>query len=98
MLIDIACQALRQRKVLELSYDGCSRMVEVHAVGWTAAGHAIMRAWQLSGGGASGDRQGWKLMRMDEARGWRILEDASGAPRKGYKRGDPAMSRIVCEL
>ena len=97
MLIDTACQALRTRKVLELSYDGFNRAVEVHAVGWTRAGHPIMRAWQLSGGSASGERQGWKLMRLDEARGAQLLEGPSAAPRKGYKRGDAAMSRIVCE-
>ncbi len=98
MLIDTACQALRTRKVLELSYDGYSRSVEVHAVGWTAAGHAVMRAWQLAGGSASGERKGWKLMRLDEALGAQLLDEAAASPRKGYKRGDAAMSRIVCEV
>ena len=37
-------------------------------------------------------------MRLDEASASRVLDEAAAAPRKGYKRGDAAMSRIVCEL
>jgi hypothetical protein len=44
MWIDTACEALRAKKVLELRYDGFSRCVEVHAVGYSKPGHAIMRA------------------------------------------------------
>jgi len=98
MWVDTACEALRSGRLLELRYDGYSRSVEVHAVGWSSAGHAVMRAWQVRGGSASGERSGWKLMRLDEASGSRVLDEASEAPRRGYKRGDAAMSRIVCEL
>jgi len=67
-------------------------------VGYSKAGHAIMRAWQVSGGSASGKRAGWKLMRLDEASGASISNEPSQAPRRGYKRGDAAMSRILCEI
>jgi hypothetical protein len=70
----------------------------VHACGYTQQGHAVLRGWQVSGGSASGERQGWKLMRLDEASGASVSSQASEAPRKGFKRGDPAMSRIVCEV
>ena len=98
MWVDTACEALRRKRLLELSYDGYSRAVEVHAVGWSKDGCAIMRAWQVRGGSASGERSGWKLMRLDEASASRVLDEASEAPRRGYKRGDAAMSRIACEL
>jgi hypothetical protein len=98
MLIETACQALREGKVLELRYDGYSRCVEAHACGYTKQGHAVLRAWQVSGGSASGERQGWKLMRLDEASGAQISSEPSQAPRKGFKTGDPAMARIVCEV
>jgi hypothetical protein len=98
LLIDTACQAVRHGKVLELRYDGFSRCVEVHACGYTKQGHAVLRGWQVSGGSASGERQGWKLMRLDEASAAHLSEEASQAPRRRFKRGDPAMARIVCEV
>jgi hypothetical protein len=98
MWIETACEALRQKKVLELRYDGFSRCLEVHAVGYSKAGYPLMRAWQVSGGSASGERSGWKLMRLDEAIGAHISATPSEAPRRGYRRGDAAMVRIVCEI
>jgi hypothetical protein len=37
-------------------------------------------------------------MRLTEAAGAAMSGEASQAPRTGYKRGDPAMARIICEL
>ena len=98
MLIDTACQALRQGKTLELRYDGYSRALEVHACGYTKQGHAVLRGWQVSGGSASGERQGWKLRRLEEASGAQLSDEPSQAPRKGYKLGDKDMARIICEI
>lgn len=97
MWIQTACDALRRAKVLELQYDGFNRCLEVHAVGYSAAGHPIMRAWQVSGGSSSGERSGWKLMRLDEGAAL-ISTTPSQAPRPGYKRGDRAIERIIVEL
>lgn len=97
-IVDTACQALQKGKVLELQYDGYSRCVEVHAVGISTAGHYVMACWQISGGSSSGERVGWKLMRLDEVRDALISTQASAAPRDGYRRGDKRMQRITCEL
>ena len=97
-IVDAACQALHQGRVLELQYDGYSRCVEVHAVGISTADHYVMACWQTSGGSASGERVGWKLMRLDEVRGAVISGELSAAPRDGYRRGDKRMPRIICEL
>ncbi|WP_293460653.1 hypothetical protein [Phenylobacterium sp.] len=95
---EIARQALRQAKILELRYDGFSRDLDVHACGYTKQGHAVLRGWQASGGSASGEREGRKLMRLDEASAAHVSDRPSQAPRKGFKKGDPAMARIVCEV
>jgi hypothetical protein len=97
MLIDVAKDALRQGKVLELRSDGVSRYLEVHAVGFSREGHAIMRCWQV-GASTQRERSGWRLIRLDEGATAHISPDASAAPRRGYKPGDPAMERIVVEL
>jgi hypothetical protein len=98
MLIEIARDALRQGKVLELSYGEFSRGLEVHTVGWTSNGHPVVRAWQVSGGAGSGERPGWKLVMLDDAKGAQMTEQPSSAPRRGYRRGDRAVHRIVWEL
>jgi len=57
-----------------------------------------MRVWQVRGGSVSGERVGWKLMRLDDARSYGLLDEISRAPRDGYKRGDRAMARIIREI
>jgi hypothetical protein len=93
-----ACQALNARCVLHLLYDRYFRMVEVHAVGVTKDGNDIMRVWQVSGGSVSNEPVGWKLLRLDEATGATLTEVPSAAPRQGYRRNDPAMQRIICQI
>jgi YD repeat-containing protein len=98
MWAQVACEALQSGQVLELRYDGFSRSVEVHAVGVTKEGNGLMRVWQVSGGSASNEPVGWKLLRLDEASGAVVTHQRSLAPRQGYKRGNPAMRRISCQL
>jgi hypothetical protein len=88
---------MRDGKRLEIGYDGYSRVVEVHAVGYSTAGNPVMRAYQVRGGSNSGE-QGWKMLRLDEISRSRILEERSEAPRTGYRRNDSQMARIICQL
>jgi hypothetical protein len=97
-VVDTACQALQQGRILELQYDGYSRCVEVHAVGTSTAGHQVMACWQTSGGSSGGEVIGWKLMRLDEVLRAAISSQASAAPCDGYRRGDKRMQRIIYEL
>jgi hypothetical protein len=98
MSIDAACQALRTGKVLELSYGGAMRSVEVHAVGYTRQGHSLMRVWQVRGAIDGRESVGWKLIRFDEGFTAEVSDERSAAPRRRYKRGDRAMARIVYEV
>jgi hypothetical protein len=93
-----ACEALNKGCLLEVRYDGYTRHVEVHACGFTDGGNAIMRVWQVRGGSVSNEPVGWKLLRLDEAWALAILDEKSAAPRRGYRRGDRAMARIVCQI
>jgi hypothetical protein len=98
MHLQTACEALRSGRCLQISYGGTRRIIEVHACGHTKDGREIMRVWQVSGGSASGQNQGWKLMRLNTAWSVSILDVLSQAPRPGYRRGDDAMAEVICQL
>ena len=98
MHVQIACEALRSGHVLELRYDGYSRLVEVHAVGFNDDDNAVMRVWQVSGGSMNSEPVGWKLLRLDEAADAVVTQQKSLAPRPGYKPGDPVMQQMTCQL
>jgi hypothetical protein len=98
MFAQTACEALRSGHVLELQYDDYSRMIEVHAVGFTDDDNAVMRVWQVSGGSVGNAPVGWKLLRLDEASGASVTQQRSMAPRDGYKADDPVMNVITCQL
>jgi hypothetical protein len=98
MVVDLACEALRRGKILELKYEGFSRCVEVHAVGVSKAGNIVMCCWQVRGGSVSNEPVGWKMMKIADASSAVVSDEASQAPRQGYQRGDFRMVQITCEL
>ena len=99
MLIGTASEAVVQGRCLEVRYDGYVRVVEVHACGYTREGHSIMRVWQVRGGAASVASGGGGSSYASTRRGaLSVLAEASQAPRRCYRRGDSAMSRIVAHV
>lgn len=56
-----------------------------------------MRAYQVSGRSPSHE-QGWKLFHVDEISDFAALQETFEAPRAGYMRNDPTMTKIYCEL
>jgi hypothetical protein len=95
---EVARDAIEKKLCLELTYDGFVRVVEVHAIGESSAGHIVMRVWQVEGGSVSNERVGWKMLRLDEIRSLAICATASEAPREGFKRGDRQMRKIFAEI
>jgi len=98
MLSSIAQQAVRQKKRLELRYDGFTRVVEVHCVGVKNKGGEAMRVWQVRGGSVSGETSQFKLLDLDESFQVHLIDEQSHAPRAGYKRGDKAFKVIYAEI
>jgi hypothetical protein len=96
MWTQTACAALRSGHVLQLRYEGYTRDVEVHAVGFTNDDNAVMRVWQVAGGSAN-EPVGWKLLQLDETVE-AVGTERSMAPRPGYDPADPVMKVITCQL
>jgi len=91
------CQAITDRKVIELRYSGYSRIVEPYAHGRSQNGEDIFRCYQLSGGSESGERVGWKILKVCDVSALHIT-DTHFTKRSDYRRGDKAMEVIYCQL
>lgn len=98
MNVETASAALKSGKCLQLTYDGITRLVEIHAIGTSTAGNLVMRVFQVSGGSNSGKDIGWKLMKLDESLNPIISNEPSLAPRQGYKRDDSQIPKIIIQI
>ncbi len=85
--------AISERRVLTFWYGGEPRRVEPHCYGRDTRGHDALRAWELSG-----SEPGWKLFHVTKMTGLQATAERFQWPRPGYKRGDPIMRQIYCEL
>jgi hypothetical protein len=89
--------AIDGQKVVELRYHGYARSVEPHAYGRDKNGDEILRCFQLSGGSESGERTGWKLLKVAEVYSIHV-ETATFHSRDGYRKNDKAMEYIFRQL
>lgn len=91
------CQAIEERRLLELRYHGFSRMVEPHIYGEDKKGDEVVRCYQLAGGSESGERAGWKLLKIREAVVVHLAETLF-VPRPEYKRNDKVVMKVFCQV
>jgi hypothetical protein len=91
------CEALRTKKILELRYHGYSRLVEPHAYGRDKSGEEVLRCYQISGGSESGERIGWKLLKVKDVFSLHITMD-DFIPHSEYRRNDKAIDYMFCQL
>ncbi len=89
--------AIKNQKLLEIEYDGGTRIVEPHCYGETTKGNEGLRVFQVDGYSSTG-KMGWKMYDLGKADKIIILDDTFDSPRPGYKRGDKGMSDIYSEL
>lgn len=93
----VVIQAIKERIILELRYHGYSRVVEPHAHGRDKSGQEVVRCYQVSGGSVSGERSGWKLLKLREISTLHISGD-SFVPRPDYRRNDKDMTHIFEQI
>jgi hypothetical protein len=90
-------QSIAENRILELRYHGYSRIVEPHAYGRDKDGDEILRCFQISGGSESGERVGWKLLKVREVFSLDLKRDTF-VTRYEYRRNDKAMEYIFSQL
>jgi hypothetical protein len=90
--------AILNRSVVHLRYDWGHRVVEPHVYGLNKDGHELLRAFQTGGYSESRRSFGWKLFRADEIENLHFPGETFKRSRRGYKRKDPAITRIYAQL
>jgi hypothetical protein len=91
------CDAIHNKNLIELIYEGHKRVVEPHCYGVSTAGNEALRLYQVDGY-SSTRTMGWKMYDLSKARNITVLDETFNSPRPGYKRNDRGMSKIYCQL
>ena len=91
---DMICQAIREKRLLELHFDGQSRRVAPHIYGIDSAGEEMLSCYQVWGAGESA---GWLSLRLAEI-SQLTLTSKRFAPRPEHQRNDGAIARVFCQV
>jgi hypothetical protein len=95
----LVCSAIRHRRAITFHYDGGRRLVEPYSHGASAAGHDLLRGYQLAGHSRSGLPEGWKTFRLDELSDLAMTDEVFAGDRPEY---DPSredmMATIYCRV
>ena len=86
--------AIRKQQVVEFTYEGRTRSVEPHAVGYDNAGALTLHGWELSGGRSPGFR-GFSVR---EIRTLTVTPRLFAGPRPDYQPDALPLQKIVCQL
>lgn len=90
----LLCDAIRDRRIVLITYDGSVREVEPHLLGYCAKGNLTLSAWQLSGGTGPG----WRDFVCAKIINVVATSEVFAGPRPDYNSSDQTMRGIVCRL
>lgn len=94
---ELVRESIQRQRVMKLNYGGFDRLVEPHALGTTAGGHAAMLAWQFEGGSRSGPPVGWRLFVLAEVRQATVTVRGF-TPRPTYRRDGSPLRTIEFDV
>jgi hypothetical protein len=93
---DVICQAIREKRLLELHYDGQTYRVAPHIYGIDAAGEELLSCYQVWGG-TDGAPARWRSFRLAEI-SQLTLTSKRFAPRPEHQRGADSVARVYCQV
>lgn len=97
--MEIICEAIRKRQLIEFHYEGHLRIVEPQILGKNKTGNMILSAWQVGGHPQSDSKKPWRDYKIVRFSKLRTLKVKFAGPRPGFvKGGGKKFSRIFCEL
>ncbi len=94
----IICQAIEEKKLLRLTYDGYERVVEPHLLGQKRTGNDALSAWQVGGYSKSNRQPPWRNYLLHRISHAEIIDQTFEQARPGYNPNDKTMAHIYCHL
>lgn len=91
-------KAIATRHLVQLDYNGSTRIVEPHIYGIDTRGHETLSAYQVAGGSLSGEGTGWKTFEIARAEDIRLLASHFTKPRREYNPGDAKFRTVYTKL
>jgi hypothetical protein len=93
---DVICQAIKEKRLLELQYDGQARRVAPHIYGIDAAGDERLNCYEVWGG-SDGESAGWRSLRLAQISELKLTSKRF-APRPEHQRLNEDIARIFCQV
>jgi len=93
---DVICQAIREKRLLELEYEGRAYRVAPHIYGIDAAGDELLSCYHVWGG-TDGEPAGWKAFKLT-AVSQVCLTSKRFAPRPEHQRDNGHIARVFCQV
>jgi hypothetical protein len=92
----VICQAIREKRLLELDYNGQTLRVAPHIYGIDSAGDELLSCYQVWGG-TDGEPARWLSLRLAEISEL-ALTSKRFAPRPEHQRSEGAIARVFCRV
>ena len=93
---DVICQAIREKRLLELQYAGHARRVAPHIYGIDAAGEELLACYEVWGG-TDGEPAGWRSLPLAQVTQLKLTTKRF-APRPEHQRRDELIARVFCQV
>ena len=91
-------EAIKQRRVLTVVYEGDKRTVEPHVYGVNSAGNEALSCYQIAGVSTSGKPEGWKML-LTSKLGAVTMSEQKFAPRTSPSPwGDKPMKQVFAQV
>ena len=93
---DLICQAIREKRLLELQYDGLARRVAPHIYGIDAAGDELFTCYEVWGG-TDGEPARWRSLRLADVSELKLTSKRF-APRPENQGREAEIARVYCQV
>ena len=91
-------EAIKQRRVVSVFYDGHDRLVEPHVYGINSTGHEAVSCYQIGVSSRSGKPEGWKELWISKL-GAVTLTERTFSPRTSPSPwGDKPMRQVFAQV